>query len=66
MCKKKGSYSDVFKGAEEQLFFSKFNLEFDHQSYREIAAVWAKNISLPGIAVAEKRRVYIFIHFQRS
>jgi hypothetical protein len=37
MWKKKGSFSDVFKGVEEQLFCLKFNLEFGHLSYREIA-----------------------------
>jgi hypothetical protein len=37
MWKKKGSYSDVFKGVMEQLFCLKLNLEFGHQSYREIA-----------------------------
>jgi hypothetical protein len=37
MWKKKGGYSDVFKGVEEQLFCLKFNLEFCHQFYREIA-----------------------------
>jgi hypothetical protein len=37
MRKKKGSYSDIFKGVEGKLFCSKFKLEFGHQFFREIA-----------------------------
>jgi hypothetical protein len=37
MWKKKGSFSDVFKGVWRKLFFLKFNLELGHKSYREIA-----------------------------